>query len=197
MNVLPAWLAAFVVVSVASGMSSAANGCAAAAGTFFVRHIFPLVTGRFPENPVVAVRWALTCAFTLSTTIALYTGSIVDFVLKFLPLTMSGLAIILVVGRLWRRATWQGAMAALIVTAGFSMAAQIFWSKSPLWSSAFILAIPGFAAHIIVSLLSPPPTRTFEEVADELTRQRRQIENVPAHLHHVQTPAPVPEAAVN
>ena len=33
MNVLPPWLAALVVVSVVSGMSSAANGNAAAAGT--------------------------------------------------------------------------------------------------------------------------------------------------------------------
>ena len=46
MNVLPPWLAALVVVAVVAGMSSAANGNAAAAGTFFVRHIYPLVTGR-------------------------------------------------------------------------------------------------------------------------------------------------------
>ena len=64
MNVLPPWLAAFVVVAMVSGMSSAANGTAAAAGTFFVRHIYPLVTGRYPERPVVVVRWALVFAFS-------------------------------------------------------------------------------------------------------------------------------------
>ena len=35
MNVLPPWLAAFVVVAMVSGMSSAANGNAAAAGHIF------------------------------------------------------------------------------------------------------------------------------------------------------------------
>ena len=50
MNVLPAWLAAFVVVSMISGMSSSANGNAAAAGTFYVRHIYPLLTGKFPKK---------------------------------------------------------------------------------------------------------------------------------------------------
>src|SRR5262249_57721721 len=62
MNVLPPWLAALVVVAVVSGMSSAANGNAAAVGTFFVRHIFPLLTGRFPKRPVVVVRRALAFA---------------------------------------------------------------------------------------------------------------------------------------
>lgn len=195
MNVLPPWLAAFVVVSVFSGMSSAANGCAAAAGTFFVRHIFPLITGRFPQNPVVAVRWALTGAFTLSTGLALYTGSIVGFVLKFLPVTMSGLAIILVVGRLWKRATWQGALAAQLATPVISIAAMIFFPKSA-WSSALILALPGLALHVIVSLTTPPPTRTFQEVADALTRERRAIEGVPAHPPHI-APAPLPEPAIN
>src|SRR5258708_35136302 len=101
MNVLPPWLAAFVVVSVVSGMSSAANGNAAAAGTFFVRHIYPLVTGKFPQKPVMIVRRALAAAFVVSTALALYTGSIVGFVVKFLPLTMSGLAVIILVARFW------------------------------------------------------------------------------------------------
>ena len=51
MHKLPVWLAALVIVAVVSGMSSAANACAAAAGTFFVRHIYPLVTGRLPATP--------------------------------------------------------------------------------------------------------------------------------------------------
>ena len=59
MNVLPAWLAALVVVAVVSGISSAANGNAAAAGTFFVRHIYPLCTGKYPRNPVSVARYAL------------------------------------------------------------------------------------------------------------------------------------------
>ena len=107
MNVLPPWLAAFVVVAVVAGMSSAANGNAAAAGTFFVRHIYPLVTGRYPEQPVVTARWALVFAFLFSTTLALYMTSIVGFVVKFLPLTMSGLAVAILLGRFWKRSTWQ------------------------------------------------------------------------------------------
>ena len=45
---------------------------------------------------------------------ALYTGNIVGFVVKFLPLTMSGLGVVILLGRFWPRANWRGALAALI-----------------------------------------------------------------------------------
>ena len=173
MNVLPAWLAAFVVVSMISGMSSSANGNAAAAGTFYVRHIYPLLTGKFPKKPVVAARWALVAGFFLSTVFALYTGNIVDFVVKFLPLTMSGLAVIILLGRFWRRATAAGALAALIATPVVSMIALKFWNNPTLPAT-----LAGLMAHIIVSLMTRRNRRSFAEVAEEMTRQRQTLEGV-------------------
>lgn len=182
MNVLPPWLAAFVVVAVVSGMSSAANGNAAACGTFFVRHIYPLVTGRFPERPVVVVRRALALAFVLSTSLALYTGSIVSFVVKFLPLTMSGLAVIILVARFWKRATWQGALAALVTTPAVSLAVMFIPSQSRFWGNPTIPAtIVGFIAHIVVSSLTPMQTIPFDEVALAVARERQAIEGAIVH----------------
>ena len=177
MNVLPPWLAAFVVVAVVSGMSSAANGNAAAAGTFFVRHIFPLVTGRYPQQPVVVARWALAFGFLASTTLALYTKNIVDFVKQFLPLTMSGLGVIILLGRFWKRATWQGALAALIVTPAVSLAlmflpfAEVFRENPTIPA-----AIAGLLAHVLISRLTPPPRQSFEQVAETLALERQAIE---------------------
>ena len=177
MNVLPPWLAAFVIVAVVAGMSSAANGCAASAGTFFVRHIFPLVTGRYPERPVVVVRWALVCAFIFSTALGLYMGSIVKFVRTFLPLTMSGLAVIIVLGRFWKRSTWQGALAALITTPAISLALMAVPAvKQNLGDGTIPATLAGLLAHIIVSSLTPPPQHGFEEVAEAMSREREAIE---------------------
>jgi SSS family solute:Na+ symporter len=177
MHALPPWLAAFVIVAVVSGMSSAANACAAAAGTFFVRHIFPLVTGRYPQRPVVVVRWALLCAFIFSTTLGLYMGNIVKFVRTFMPLTMSGLGVIILLGRFWRRATWQGALAALITTPAVSLALMSVPAiKQHLGDATIPATAAGLFAHLVVSLLSPPPRRTFEEVAEALSREREAIE---------------------
>ena len=177
MNVLPPWLAAFVVVAVVSGMSSSANGNAAAAGTFFVRHIFPLVTSRYPKRPVVVVRWALAFAFLFSTALALYTGSIVGFVVKFLPLTMSGLGVIILLGRFWKRSTWQGALAALVTTPAVSLALMFIPGAKAFRDNPTIPAtIVGLVAHVVGSLLTAPGRQSFEEVAEALGRERQAIE---------------------
>lgn len=189
MNVLPAWLAAFVVVSMISGMSSAANGNAAAAGTFYVRHIYPLLTGKFPKKPVETARWALLVGFFVSTVLALYTGNIVDFVVKFLPLTMSGLAVIILLGRFWKRATAAGALAALITTPIVSILVMEFCKNPNLRDNPTLPAtLAGLAAQVIVSLMTPPNRRSFAQVAEEMTRQRQAVEGAGgveqmAHAH--------------
>ncbi len=175
MNILPVWLAALVVVSVTSGIFSCANGNAMAVSSFFVRHIFPLATGRYPRRPLMTARLSLVVAFTLCTFIALHAGTIVGFVIKFLPVTMSGLAIIIVLGRFWRRSTWQGALSAQVITPVVSLAVMFFFPKST-FNNAVILAVPGIIALILVSLVTPPPARAFAEVAEELTREREAIE---------------------
>jgi SSS family solute:Na+ symporter len=176
MHSLPPWLAAFVVASTVSGMSSAANATAASAGTFFVRHLFPLVTGRYPAQPVAAVRWALVGVFLFSTMLGLFTKSVVDFVTKFLPLTMSGLAVTILFGRFWSRVTWQGGLTALIVTPLVSLIAMSFFSNPTLLAMA-----AGAFALIIVSLLTPPRRRSIEEVAEIMARERQSIEGKIGH----------------
>jgi solute:Na+ symporter, SSS family len=189
MNVLPPWLAAFVVVAVVSGMSSAANGTAAAAGTFFVRHIYPFATGHFPKRPLWVGRWALACVFLVSTLLALYTGSIVGFVIKFLPLTMSGLAIILLLGRFWKRATWQGALAALITTPVVSLTAILITPALPPAAKTFLdnptlpAALTGAIAMVVVSLRTQGPRTSFEDVAEALRLERQQIEGAGLNAH--------------
>jgi SSS family solute:Na+ symporter len=191
MNVLPPWLAALVVVSVVSGMSSAANGNAAAAGTFFVRHIYPLVTGHSPGRPVVVVRRALACAFFASTLLALYTGNIVGFVVKFLPLTMSGLGVVILLGRVWPRATWQGAMAALVATPAVSLLVMLIPSQMKFWGNSTIPAtLAGLFCQVVVSRKTPPKQRSFEEIALAMQGERQAIEGeYPSELAALATPA--------
>ncbi|MDE3100153.1 MAG: sodium:solute symporter family protein [Verrucomicrobiota bacterium] len=176
-HALPPWLAALVVVAVTSAIFSSANGSAAAAGTFFVRHVYPLMTGRQPDRPLELVRRTLVCAFVLSTVLALYTGGIVDFVVKFLPLTMSGLAVIILLGRFWNRATWQGALAALAVTPAVALTVMFIPSQAQLWNNPTIPAtLAGLLVHVVVSLLTPGTKRSLEEVACALSHERRTIE---------------------
>jgi SSS family solute:Na+ symporter len=172
-NVLPPWLAAFVSVAVVSGISSAANGTAVAAGTFLTRHIYPLVTGRFPKKPVAATRWGLVFSFFAGTLLALCTGNIVDFVKKFLPLTMSGLGVIILIGRFWKRANWQGAIAGLVATPLVSLAAMKFWKGiDPILPAT----AAGIVVQVVVTFLTPPRQFTFEQVAERMSQERKSIE---------------------
>ncbi len=176
MHVLPTWLAALVVVAMVSGMSSAANGTAASASTFFVRHIFPLLTGRYPQRPVQAARWLLVFMFLVSTTLALFTSDIVSFVVKFLPLTMSGLGVCLLFGRFWPRATSQGAIAALATTPLVALVVMKFWSNPTLPAM-----LAGALALVVVSLVTPPKKFTIAQVAERMAGERQQIEGASPH----------------
>jgi solute:Na+ symporter, SSS family len=177
MNVLPPWLAAIVVVSVASAIFSSANGNAAAVGTFFVRHIYPLATKRYPKRPVVVVRRALAAAFVLSTALALYMGNIVGFVVKFLPLTMGGLAVIIFIGHYWKRATWQGALAALITTPVVSLIVMFVPALANFWNNPIIPAtVLGVLAQVIVSLMTKRNESEFGDVANFMHNERQSIE---------------------
>jgi solute:Na+ symporter, SSS family len=176
-NVLPPLLAAVVVVAVTAAILSCANSNATAVGTFFVRHIFPLTVGHYPKNPVAVARWTLVGAFIISTAFALHTTSIVGFVVKFLPVTMSGLAVIILMGRFWKRANWQGALAALIATPAVSLAVILIPSLTKFWGYPAIPAVAvGVLAQIIVSLLTPRQARSFTDIAEKMTHERKAIE---------------------
>jgi len=99
---------------------------------------------------------------------------------EFLPLTMSGLGVIILLGRFWRRATWQGALAALIATPAVSLALKFLPVSRQIHENAIIPAtVAGLLAHLLVSGLTPASARRFEEVAVILDRERQAIEGGP------------------
>jgi SSS family solute:Na+ symporter len=192
MRVLPVWLAALVVVSVTSGIFSCASSNAMSVGTFFVRHIYPLATGgQYPRRPLLVTHCALVCAFIVSTVIALHATSIVSFVKEFLPATMSGLAVIILLGRFWKRSTWQGAVAALVTTAAVSLGVLVFFEHT-IWNNAIIPTAAGALAHVVVSIATPPPTRTFAEVVAEMTAERESIEGNSSEIKLSTQPSTTP-----
>jgi len=100
---------------------------------------------------------------------------------------MSGMAVIILAGRFWKRATWQGALAALIVAPAVSLAVMFLpgilsmpipaQGAGAIWGTPAIPAfIAGLAAHIVTSLLTPRRARTFEEVAAHMREAREAIE---------------------
>lgn len=173
-SVLPAAL----VVSVTVAVFSSGDSNAAVAGTYFVRHICPLVTGRYPKRPLLVIRWALVCAFLVSMVLALYAGNIVDSVIDFLSVTMSGLAVIILLGRFWKRATWQGGVAALTSAVVVSLLVIFVPGQAEFWVKPIIPAtLASLIAEVVVSLMTPPNKLSFEEVTSVMMKQRQAIDN--------------------
>ena len=101
---------------------------------------------------------------------------------------MSGLANIVVLGRFWPRSSLQGALTAQIVTPAVSLSFMIFAPDSRL-NNAVVFLAPGLLGHVVVSLLTPPTTRSFAEVAASLDRERAHIEG---ESENKPSPSPTP-----
>jgi SSS family solute:Na+ symporter len=143
---------------------------------------------------VVAVRWALSGVFLFSTLLGLFTGNVVGFVIKFLPLTMSGLAVTILFGRFWKRVTWQGGLAALIVTPAVSVIGFFLKDNDTLATiilkknGSLTAMAAGALALIVVSLMTPPRQRTIEEVAADMAKERQSIEGAVGHHGPAENP---------
>ena len=100
-------------------------------------------------------------------------------------------------GRFWKRANWQGALAALVATPAVSLAVICIPSQANFWGYPAIPAVlAGLLAHFIVSLLTSPNERSFEEVAEAMSRERQAIENdSPGRPAATPTTGPVPKIA--
>jgi len=180
-EVMPIWLASLVVIALTAAIFSSGNSNAAASGTFFIRHIYPLFTGRTPERPVAVARWSMVAVFLGATAMALFARNIVDFVVAALSVLTSGLGVIIVMGRFWNRSTWQGALAALIVSAAVSLLLIVTPSLTGPFSGQPIIpaTFSGLIAHVLVSRFTQGTKLPFDQVALQLTREREGIEHAP------------------
>jgi len=177
-EVLPIWIGSIVVIAITAAVFSSGNSNAAAAGTYFIRHIFPIFVKRQPKRPLFVARWSMVGVFLVATTMALFAQNIVDFVVDALSVITSGLAIVILLGRFWGKATWQGGVSALVVTPIISLIVIFTPSLESFWGRAVIpAAIFGTLVHVLVSLLSQGTKDSFESVAESLMEDRHKIDN--------------------
>lgn len=182
MNVFPVWLAAIIVVAICAAITSSGDSDAAVSVTFFIRHIFPMATGRSAKEPLKVGRYALVVIFILSTLAALSAENIVDYVINFLSIVLSGLAVVILLGRFWKRATWQGAVTAIILGAVASLLVMVIPGQEELWGTPVIPAtLAALLGEVVVSFFTSPDEIPFEEVAQMMEKEREEhgLEEIP------------------
>ena len=177
----PAFGLMFLVCGMSATMSS--GGSDAISGvTILLTDVIPSLTGRriAERNYVLASRLALCFALTVAFVITLFVGDVIAYFQKVVGSLLPGVGVTMLLGRFWRRATWQGAFASIGAGSAFGVAVLAL----PAFADGIRLtfggpAIPAtavaLAANVGMSLLTPQSPRSEEERLEMVLAARKGV----------------------
>ncbi len=185
-NIFPAWAMGLVIISGFAATFSSANSDAASGTVFFIRHIYGLFLRlftkekgqRYPKKSLLASRLTVVVMMATATVLVLEAKSIVDYIVLFISVLMSGLATVIILGRFWHRATSQGAVGAIFTGAAISLIVENMPAMKEFWGEIIIPATLGsLIVHVAISLITYTKDKpSFEEVAKQMTKERSGLE---------------------
>lgn len=179
-EIFPVWAMGLILISGFAATFSSANSDCASGALFFIRHVYNLfVPGRrYPKNKLLASRITVAVMMTAATLLVLVFKSIVNFIVTFVSVLLSGLATVILLGRFWKKATWQGAVTAIVTGAVATLLVEQVPGWKAFWKQSIIPAtLSALIVHVGVSLLTFKKGKpSFEEVADRMTEEREELE---------------------
>lgn len=178
-TVFPVWLGAFLLIAGLSATMSSGDSDAITAVTILLRDVAQLVTGRLPraERMVGYSRLALVGVLVAALACALAATTIIDYISLMISTVLTGLLVAAVLGKFWRRATWQGGLAAIAGGSAAALAVETSDSWSALWGNP---VLPSLAAAVVagvaVSLATPRQRVSREEALRRLADERAELD---------------------
>lgn len=166
-------LIAGMSATISSGDSDAMTGV-----TILVNDVYSLITGKAVKAKNI-VGWSKIMACLVIGVVLLFiwfATDILGYIQTMISTLLAGVAIAGIFGRFWKRATWQGAIAAIIMASATSFYITgnkkllAFWG-GPIMPSLVVSAL----SLILVSLMTPASMRTKEQVLDEIISQRKDM----------------------
>ena len=159
----------FLICGMSATMSS--GGSDAISGvTILLTDVVPSVTGRriAEKNYAFASRIALLVALAIAFVITLFVGDVIAYFQKVVGSLLPGVGVTMLLGRFWRRATWQGAYAAILSGTLFglvvlSVPSFAEWVRLTFGGPAIPATALALAAGVAASLFSKPSTATEAE----------------------------------
>ena len=151
--------------TMSSGDSDAISGI-----TILLTDVYPSVTGKtikeedYPRYSRIALVITLGIAFLIT----LLVNDVITYIQSVVGSLLPGVAICMFLGRFWKRATWQGGLAAIFSGTGFGVLFLLFpgvqaWVKAAMGGAAIPATIISLLFGIVVSMLTPEETATEEE----------------------------------
>lgn len=177
--VFPVWVGAFLLVAGLSATMSSGDSDAITAVTILLRDVTQLVTGKLPkaENMVRYSRVALVAVLALALGGALIANTIIGYITLMISTVLTGLLVAAVLGKFWKRATWQGGLAAIAGGAGAAIVVNTSESLTEFWGNPVIPSLTvALIAGILVSLVTPRQQVSREEALHRLAVERAELD---------------------
>lgn len=178
-EVFPVWIGAFLLVAGLSATMSSGDSDAITAVTILLRDVVHLVTGKLPqaEHMVRYSRAALAAVLALALGGALVADTIIDYITLMISTVLTGLLVAAVLGKFWRRATWQGAVAAIVGGAAVATIVNMSESMTEYWGYPVIPSLAAaIVAGVLVSIATPRTTVTRDEALRRLAAERAELD---------------------
>jgi len=178
-SILPPLLGTLVLVSGLSASMSSGDSDAITGVTILLRDIWVLITGKVPakDDVVRYSRWAIFLSILLAFSFGVFAEDILGYISNMISTLMSGICVTALLGRFWKRATWQGAIAALIMGSVTSFVVLSMPSLSTYFGNPIIPALAGAAlAHVIVSFATPMNQISEAEAFEHINKERKAMD---------------------
>lgn len=179
-TVLPAGIALIVLIAGLSATMSSASSDAIAGVSILLCDVWSMVTGKVPpkDKAVQYSRFALIAVIGIALLFALTSNDIISYITKMIATVMSGMCVVGLLGKFWKRYNWQGALATLLCASVGSISVMLHADWNTYWGNPSIPSvIAALIGGVIVTLLTPANTVSDEEALAIINEQRRAMES--------------------
>ncbi|MCM8530302.1 MAG: sodium:solute symporter family protein [Lentisphaeraceae bacterium] len=178
-DVLPLSIGIIVLVAGLSATMSSASSDAIAGVSILLRDIYNLIFGKLPDKnqSVKLSRIGLVITTIIALSFTLFSSGVIGYIKDMISIVFSGMFACAILGKFWKRATWQGGVGAIL--GGSSVAISFMFNKAWMsyWGNATIPAVSiALIVGIVISLLTRERTITDEEALKILEDERQQME---------------------
>jgi SSS family solute:Na+ symporter len=158
---------------------SSASSDAIAGVSILLRDIYNLIFGKLPdkEQSVKLSRIGLLITTLIALSFTLFSTGVISYIKDMISIVFSGMFASAILGKFWKRATWQGGVATIV--GGSSVAISFMFNESWMtyWGNATIPAVScALIIGIIVSLMTTERSISDLEALEILEKERRQME---------------------
>ncbi|SKC86310.1 sodium:solute symporter family protein [Maledivibacter halophilus] len=176
MEVLPAGLGMLILIAGLSATMSSGDSDAIAGVTILMTDIYSMVFGKMPDEDKMVRNSRIATVLTLGIAFVMAAGAtnITNYIANMISTTLSGLAVASIMGKYWKRATWQGGLAALIGGSICSILATNSGELMELLGDPTIPSLAGaFIACVVVSLMTSENKVSREEALRLIQENRK------------------------